>query len=621
MNLCNCQSCIVTDQILEIFVKFAGSEATEEYCRRFNKLFDILNSWNINAKGDKEPLNKTNLEEKKKDLEDLSIISGRSRGRSPRDRPPGADAAPGGTPIVPAPTNASFNLDREKGRDLRSWMTTKPKPTEAGQLYCEKTERLEECRKNENGDHREGFIGQAIQNFGHYPKFVSLLNEPHRFCRKKTGFLFGRSCVRRMVRDVDDDRKLRNIGRASGPPQKSFLRGNSSFPRSGKDHGRLNGRFQPYKSSTELSKVVGFSQQARGGRYVDFSSPLSKNSTSVNYCLGGRRRTMAFNLDNMHMREIMMSICDEEIKALIEKEAIKELAGPDQRFASGFFVIPKSSGGFWSIINKAVESGRGTKTFEDESDRGRLTERPWTTEDKDRHINELELSAALWALKSFTARASNIAIQFMLDNRTAVAYIARWCEDCLLTLSAVYIPGALNILTDPLSRIRPGASDWMLDPTVFRQLQANWDPQVDLWQHQPEALAVDAFSLNWSLYRGYAFPPFSLIQDDSDSPGLAIATLVPGSDESGLRTSSNFAFIQRDLVGGQIVATASNQSAWNGWRAWCFPQSTDPLSPGLNKIPRVICLKFYLAQCYVVYLMLLKGLRRETVRGPEENSL
>ncbi|KAI9551310.1 hypothetical protein GHT06_002511 [Daphnia sinensis] len=41
--------------------KFAGSE-----------LFDILNSWNINAKGDKEPLNKTNLEEKKKDLEDLS---------------------------------------------------------------------------------------------------------------------------------------------------------------------------------------------------------------------------------------------------------------------------------------------------------------------------------------------------------------------------------------------------------------------------------------------------------------------------------------------------------------------------------------------------------------------
>lgn len=74
MNLCNCQSCIVTDKILEMFVKFAGSEATEECCRRFNKLFDILNSWNINAKGDKEPLNKTNLEEKKKVLEDITTF-------------------------------------------------------------------------------------------------------------------------------------------------------------------------------------------------------------------------------------------------------------------------------------------------------------------------------------------------------------------------------------------------------------------------------------------------------------------------------------------------------------------------------------------------------------------
>jgi hypothetical protein len=48
---------------------------------------------------------------------------------------------------------------------------------------------------------------------------------------------------------------------------------------------------------------------------------------------------------------------------------------------------------------------------------------PWTSEDKSRHINELELLAALWALKSFTAGASNIAIQLMLDNRTAVAYV------------------------------------------------------------------------------------------------------------------------------------------------------------------------------------------------------
>jgi hypothetical protein len=51
--------------------------------------------------------------------------------------------------------------------------------------------------------------------------------------------------------------------------------------------------------------------------------------------------------------------------------------------------------------------------------------------------------------------------------------------------------------------MRPDVSDWMLDQSVFRQLQTIWDPQVDLfaanwnrqlelfasWQHQPEAMA------------------------------------------------------------------------------------------------------------------------------------
>ena len=120
--------------------------------------------------------------------------------------------------------------------------------------------------------------------------------------------------------------------------------------------------------------------------------------------------------------------------------------------------------------------------------------------------------AALLARKSSTAGASNIAIQILLDNCTAVACvnksegtrskslctiaarIARWWEDRLLTVSAFYLPVALNILA-----VTDEASDWMLDPTVFRQLQDIWDPQVDLfaakenrqqdlfarWQHQP----------------------------------------------------------------------------------------------------------------------------------------
>ena len=197
----------------------------------------------------------------------------------------------------------------------------------------------------------------------------------------------------------------------------------------------------------------------------------------------------------------------------------------------------------------------------------------------------------------------------------------------------------------------------MLHRTVFRQLQAIWDPQVDKfaakwnrqldrfasWQHQPKAMAVDAFSLKCSLFLGYASPPIFLDsalpeqnkegsgRDDSGSPDLASATLVPSSDESGVRAPSNFANIQRDPVesvgmpasascqsdvvtsrleiiwepfkaqslskgvvelllgANRNTTTAAYQSTWNGWRTWCLRQSEDLLSPGLSKVfPSVV---------------------------------
>lgn len=63
------------------------------------------------------------------------------------------------------------------------------------------------------------------------------------------------------------------------------------------------------------------------------------------------RPTVAFCLENLQMSEKMVAICDEEIKALIEKGAIKEVASPDQRFVSGLFVTSKSLGGYRPIIN------------------------------------------------------------------------------------------------------------------------------------------------------------------------------------------------------------------------------------------------------------------------------
>ncbi|EFX84571.1 hypothetical protein DAPPUDRAFT_99745 [Daphnia pulex] len=222
----------------------------------------------------------------------------RSRDRSPLGGPPGRNAAPGGVPIALAPFNGKFFLDREMGRDLRSWMTPKLKPTEvqdfghhpvAAIRMGEFIGRSSLKRLSFIRTHREGLaaLGQFIlqpngeetgEHFTDYPKFVSFLNEPHRFCKKETGSLFGRSFLRRMVRDADDDRKLRNIGRAGGPHQKPYMRDSSNF-RSGREHGRYNGRFQPYRGSNEFNKSGSFNQQSRGGRYEYFSIPSVKDST------------------------------------------------------------------------------------------------------------------------------------------------------------------------------------------------------------------------------------------------------------------------------------------------------------------------------------------------------
>jgi hypothetical protein len=169
---------------------------------------------------------------------------------------------------------------------------------------------------------------------------------------------------------------------------------------------------------------------------------------------------------------------------------------------------------------------------------------PWTTLDRNRHINELELLAALHALESFTGRASNISIRLMMDNVTAVNYINKaggtrsaslneisqkiitWCETRSLSLHAVYLPGALNREADLQSRARPDVSDWMLNPSVFSRISCRlilsidlfasaWNRQLEKfvsWHPQPMAYGVDAFSLSWSNLQAYAFPPFTLIQ-------------------------------------------------------------------------------------------------------------
>ena len=131
----------------------------------------------------------------------------------------------------------------------------------------------------------------------------------------------------------------------------------------------------------------------------------------------------------------------------------------------------------------------------------------------------------------------------MSDNTTTVCYInnmggskSRSCNEISRKiwnfalhknnfLSAAHLPGKQNVLADRESRVFNDRTDWMLQREVFHGLSKLWGPfendlfasrlnkQVDdsiSWKPDPEARAVDAFSIVWDKHF-YAFPPFALI--------------------------------------------------------------------------------------------------------------
>jgi hypothetical protein len=100
-----------------------------------------------------------------------------------------------------------------------------------------------------------------------------------------------------------------------------------------------------------------------------------------------------------------------------------------------------------------------------------------------------------------------------------------FCESHDLSLAATHLPGIQNSIADQLSRKSLDSTDWMLCRSSFRKLSVVWKTEIDLfatkgnaelpifvsWMIQSDAFALNAFSLNWSKFKGYSFPPFTLI--------------------------------------------------------------------------------------------------------------
>lgn len=167
----------------------------------------------------------------------------------------------------------------------------------------------------------------------------------------------------------------------------------------------------------------------------------------------------------------------------------------------------------------------------------------WTNVEAQSHINCLELKAALFALKVFCREMSDSHIQLMTDNSTTVACInhlgstktecndiARniwfWCLAKNNFVTATHLPGCENVEADLESRMDRHQIEWQLDPEVFQaiskvlggcdidlfasRVNAQLEKYVS-WKADPSAFAVDAFSLDWTKFRAFCFPPFSLL--------------------------------------------------------------------------------------------------------------
>lgn len=102
-----------------------------------------------------------------------------------------------------------------------------------------------------------------------------------------------------------------------------------------------------------------------------------------------------------------------------------------------------------------------------------------------------------------------------------------WCYDRNIILTAQYIPGKENFSADMMSRNFHDTTEWKLKSEIYLRLckHFNYEPTIDLfasrlnnqmvpfvsWSFDPQALYTNAFSLSWSNFIPYIFPPFNLI--------------------------------------------------------------------------------------------------------------
>lgn len=182
----------------------------------------------------------------------------------------------------------------------------------------------------------------------------------------------------------------------------------------------------------------------------------------------------------------------------------------------------------------------------DPNKRDTSTQGLWTETEKLMHINYLELKAIHLGLQSLMHSITDTHILHLIrsDNTTAVSCINnkgssksvldnlskeiwQWAIDRNIWLSCANIAGTDNVKADELSRKFHVDMEWKLDSGQLKEALAllSVSPDIDMFASQikyqfsryvsfkpdPNAYAIDAFSLHWLSHSLYCFPPFSLL--------------------------------------------------------------------------------------------------------------
>lgn len=202
-------------------------------------------------------------------------------------------------------------------------------------------------------------------------------------------------------------------------------------------------------------------------------------------------------------------------------------------------------------VNKIKEEEYCLEIFTDSSTTGwgaacgeETASGPWSCKERSHHINYLEILAAFFGLKTFATNMRCCQILLRVDNTTAISYINRmggvqfphltqvtkmlwqWCEVRQIHVFASYIRSCDNVVADAESRRNHPDIEWELSGDAFQNIVQNFGkPDIDIfasrlnrkcnkyisWYRDPDAYCINAFTISWSNFYFYAFPPFSVI--------------------------------------------------------------------------------------------------------------